>query len=100
MRLKRPPVLGMADSFDLWFSYIVLQHNPRSAIAQILQRALSLLAPGGLAILQLPARRSRERAVRKIRPAPVALSAPSLPPGRKQSGMSYSRMPCRQNQAR
>lgn len=52
--LARPPVFGMTDTFDLWFSYIVLQHNPPPVIAQLLQRALSLLAPGGLAIFQVP----------------------------------------------
>ncbi len=52
--LARPPVFGMNDTFDLWFSYIVLQHNPPPVIAQVLQRALSLLAPGGVAIFQVP----------------------------------------------
>lgn len=45
---------GMAAPFDLWFSRIVLQHNPPPIIAMILRRALSLLAPGGIAVFQVP----------------------------------------------
>jgi hypothetical protein len=44
----------MHDSFDLWFSRIVLQHNPPPVIAMILRRALAWLAPGGLAVFQVP----------------------------------------------
>ena len=46
--------LGMFGPFDVWFSRIVLQHNPPPIIAQILRRALSLLAPGGAAVFQVP----------------------------------------------
>ena len=46
--------LGMKGEFDLWFSRIVLQHNPPPIIALVLKRALSLLAPGGVAVFQLP----------------------------------------------
>ena len=45
---------GMAAPFDLWFSRIVLQHNPPPIIAMILRRAFALLAPGGLAVFQVP----------------------------------------------
>jgi SAM-dependent methyltransferase len=45
---------GMSETFDFWFSKIVLQHNPPPVIAMILSRALSLLAPGGVAIFQVP----------------------------------------------
>jgi SAM-dependent methyltransferase len=45
---------GMAAPFDLWFSRIVLQHNPPPVMALILRRALSLLAPGGVAVFQVP----------------------------------------------
>jgi SAM-dependent methyltransferase len=45
---------GMAAPFDLWFTRIVLQHNPPPIMALILRRALSLLAPGGVAVFQLP----------------------------------------------
>ena len=52
--LARAPDFGMSAPFDLWFSYIVLQHNPPPVMALILRRALTLLAPGGLAIFQVP----------------------------------------------
>lgn len=45
---------GMTGPFDLWFSQIVLQHNPPPIIALILRRAFSLLAPGGAAVFQVP----------------------------------------------
>ena len=46
--------LGMKGEFDLWFSRIVLQHNPPPIMVLILKRALSLLAPGGAAVFQVP----------------------------------------------
>ena len=52
--LARAPDFGMTTPFDLWFSYIVLQHNPPPVMAMILRRALTLLAPRGIAIFQLP----------------------------------------------
>ena len=39
---------------DVFFSVIVLQHNPPPIIARILVRAFKLLAPGGVAIFQVP----------------------------------------------
>ncbi len=45
---------AMRGPFDLWFSRIVLQHNPPPVIAQILRRAFSLLSPGGAAVFQVP----------------------------------------------
>ncbi|MCR0985229.1 class I SAM-dependent methyltransferase [Roseomonas populi] len=39
---------------DLWFSRIVLQHNPPPVIAAILQRAFASLNPGGTAVFQVP----------------------------------------------
>lgn len=48
------PDFGMTAPFDLWFSNIVLQHNPPPIIARILRRMFSLLTPGGLAIFQVP----------------------------------------------
>jgi SAM-dependent methyltransferase len=45
---------GMTTPFDLWFSRIVLQHNSPPIIALILRRALALLAPGGVAVFQVP----------------------------------------------
>lgn len=53
-RLARAPDFGMTEPFDLWFSYIVLQHNPPPVIAMVLRRALAMLAPGGVAIFQVP----------------------------------------------
>ncbi len=48
---------GMAAPFDLWFSTRTLQHNPPPVIALILRRAFALLAPGGVAVFQLPTAR-------------------------------------------
>jgi SAM-dependent methyltransferase len=45
---------GMRDHFDLWFSRLVLQHNPPPLIAMILRRAFFLLNSGGLAVFQVP----------------------------------------------
>jgi len=53
-RLARAPEFGMTEPFDLWFSYIVLQHNPPPVIALVLRRALAMLAPGGIAMFQVP----------------------------------------------
>lgn len=39
---------------DLWFSRIVLQHNPPPVIAWLLREAFARLAPGGVAIFQVP----------------------------------------------
>lgn len=50
----RMPEFGMTRPFDLWFSRIVLQHNPPPIMASILQRALHLLNPGGVAVFQVP----------------------------------------------
>jgi len=55
LRLARAPEFGMTEPCDLWFSYIVLQHNPPPIIAMILRRAFEMLLPGGLAIFQVPA---------------------------------------------
>jgi SAM-dependent methyltransferase len=45
---------GMFGPFDVWFSRIVLQHNPPPIMTLILRRALELLAPGGVAVFQVP----------------------------------------------
>ena len=45
---------GMAASFDLWFSTLVLQHNPAPIMAMILKRMFALLRPGGVAAFQAP----------------------------------------------
>lgn len=45
---------GMAGPFDLWYSHLALQSFPPPLISRILQRALALLRPGGVAVFQLP----------------------------------------------
>jgi SAM-dependent methyltransferase len=53
--LARAPDFGLEpNSFDVWFSHIVLQHNPPPIIALILKRMFETLAIGGLAIFQVP----------------------------------------------
>lgn len=39
---------------DLWYSRLVLQHNPPPVIAWLLETAFRSLAPGGVAIFQVP----------------------------------------------
>jgi len=53
-RLATLPEFGMEEPFDLWYTIIVLQHNPPPIMAMILRRALSLLRRGGLAVFQIP----------------------------------------------
>lgn len=53
-QLTRPPDFGLNGSFDLWFSCLVLQHNPPPVIAMILRQAFARLAPGGVAMFQVP----------------------------------------------
>ncbi len=43
--------------WDLWFSRMVLQHNPPPVMAWLLREAFARLLPGGLAIFQLPTHR-------------------------------------------
>jgi 2-polyprenyl-3-methyl-5-hydroxy-6-metoxy-1,4-benzoquinol methylase len=52
--LVESPDFGMTEPFDLWFSYLVLQHNPPPIMVTILRRMFALLAPGGVALFQLP----------------------------------------------
>ena len=40
--------------FDMFFSVIVLQHNPPPLMAHILEIILGKLAPGGIAYFQIP----------------------------------------------
>ncbi len=56
--LVSAPGLGMAAPFDLWFSTLTLQHNPPPVIAATLRRMFALLAPGGVAVFQLPTERA------------------------------------------
>lgn len=39
---------------DLWFSVIVLQHDPPPIAMEVLARAFDSLSPGGLAVFQIP----------------------------------------------
>ncbi len=48
------PDFGMTAPFDLWFSTLTLQHNPPPVITVMLRRMFALLAPGGVAVFQLP----------------------------------------------
>jgi SAM-dependent methyltransferase len=48
------PEAPMPDGpWDLWFSMLVLQHNPPPVSRHILARAFAGLAPGGLAVFQV-----------------------------------------------
>lgn len=60
-RLAKLPEFGMDERFDLWFTIIVLQHNPPPIMAMILRRAFALLRPGGLAVFQIPTYSSHYR---------------------------------------
>ena len=56
--MARPmPALGEAGGWDVWFSRIVLQHNPPPVIAHLLRMAFAGLRPGGVAIFQVPTHR-------------------------------------------
>ena len=43
-----------AGQWDFWYSRIVLQHNPPPIIAHLLRLAFAGLAPGGVALFQVP----------------------------------------------
>lgn len=43
-----------AGGWNLWYSRIVLQHNPPPIMAHLLRLAFAGLAPGGVAIFQVP----------------------------------------------
>lgn len=46
--------LGALPEFDLFFSMIVLQHNPPPVIAMMLETIAAKLRPGGIAFFQVP----------------------------------------------
>jgi SAM-dependent methyltransferase len=52
-----------ATGFDLWFSVLVLQHNPPPVALRTLDLAFEQLAPGGLAVFQVPVYRRGYRFV-------------------------------------
>jgi 2-polyprenyl-3-methyl-5-hydroxy-6-metoxy-1,4-benzoquinol methylase len=49
-----PPDFGMTEPIDLWFSHLVLQHNPPPVMVAILRRMFHMLTPGGAALFQIP----------------------------------------------
>ncbi|WP_439594723.1 class I SAM-dependent methyltransferase [Falsiroseomonas sp.] len=59
IRWHASTMLGPMPSgqWDLWFSRNVLQHNPPPVIGHLLRLAFAGLAPGGVAIFQLPTHR-------------------------------------------
>lgn len=54
LRLVTPEALMPAADYDLWYSRIVLQHNPPPIIIAVLRRAFLHLRPGGMAVFQVP----------------------------------------------
>lgn len=57
-RLASVDTLDTLPPFDLFFSVIVLQHNPPPVIRAILDRVFARLQPGGLAYFQVPTYRA------------------------------------------
>ncbi len=53
LHLLRTLSMSLASA-DVFFSLIVLQHNPPPIIALIIRQALQSLRPGGLAVFQVP----------------------------------------------
>lgn len=81
-QLADAPTFGMLEPFDLWFSKLVLQHNPPPVMVMILRRMLTMLAPGGFALFQIPTyiRDYRFEAAAWLRvPSPDALEVHVLP---------------------
>ena len=71
--------LGELPVFDVFFSIIVLQHNPPPLICHMLRIVLSKLKPGGVAYFQIPtyARGYSFDATRHLS-VPVALGVPEM----------------------
>ena len=53
-QLNRVESLDTLPAFDLFFSVIVLQHNPPPIVRAILDRVFARLRPGGFAYFQVP----------------------------------------------
>lgn len=53
-RQVTPADLHPSGGYDLWFSRLVLQHNPPPVTLEILNRMFAGLAPGGVAIFHVP----------------------------------------------
>lgn len=54
VRLNAPAELAALPEFDLFFSVIVLQHNPPPMIGALLEAVAERLRPGGYAFFQVP----------------------------------------------
>jgi SAM-dependent methyltransferase len=52
--LSAPDTINTLPDFDVFFSLIVLQHNPPPIMALILRTVLTRLQPGGIGYFQLP----------------------------------------------
>ena len=61
VHLQQRDDLGQLAGIDLFFSLIVLQHNPPPVILDILDRAFAALNPGGVAFFQVPTYREGYR---------------------------------------
>jgi SAM-dependent methyltransferase len=48
------PDQEITTGYDLYYSFIVFQHNPPPIIARLIRQAVEGLAPGGVAVFQLP----------------------------------------------
>jgi SAM-dependent methyltransferase len=59
--LKEVEDIDELPSCDLFFSQIVLQHNPPPLIARIIKSAIRNLRPGGFALFQVPTYRKNYR---------------------------------------
>ncbi len=54
LAIDKPDDLDALSGFDMVVSLIVLQHNPPPVMATLLEKLLRALAPGGVAVIQLP----------------------------------------------
>lgn len=52
--LTSPDAIGALPEYDVFFSCIVLQHNPPPIMALMLRAALTRLSPGGVGFFQVP----------------------------------------------
>jgi SAM-dependent methyltransferase len=50
----RPDALLPPPPWGVWYSHLVLQHNPPPLVRHILRHAFAGLAPGGVALFQVP----------------------------------------------
>jgi 2-polyprenyl-3-methyl-5-hydroxy-6-metoxy-1,4-benzoquinol methylase len=57
-RLASIDTIDTLPEFDLFFSVIVLQHNPPPVIRAIIERVFARLKPGGIAYFQIPTYRA------------------------------------------